>query len=135
MCEIDWKLVANSEELITAMGDEPCFHDGTVLGSTQEGDVIEVSIHIFRGTPEVDAQGYYKLEKHHLVTLRMSGIHESSLPEHYGGDILGELEVRADGQLIRMEFGSIMSSGGHVLCKAVDVAKVVPCDPEGHAFP
>ena len=81
MCEIDWNLIENSAVLIAAMGDAPCFHDAHVLDSNRTSEGIEVTIHIFRGTQEVDARGHYKLEKHHLVTLRMLGIQESTLPK------------------------------------------------------
>lgn len=120
MCEIDWNLVDNSAILIAAMGDAPCFHDAHVLGSNQPSDLSEVTLQIFRMTPEVDAQSFYKLAKHHQVTLRMSGIQESTLPKPYEGDILGELGVRLDGELLRIEFESVMDLGASALRLASD---------------
>ena len=137
MCEIDWSLVDNAAILIDAMGDAPCFHDAEVIDSNQAGEAIEVTTHIFRGTREVDARGYYKLEKHHLVTFRMLGIQESTLPKPYQGDTLSGLDVRREDGLLRIEFASVIDPqfGGYVRCRSAAVTKVVPCDSGGQAFP
>ena len=86
---------------------------------------------MFRMTSEIDAKGFYKLENHHLVTLRMSDIRESTLPDPYERDILGELSAQFDGALVRVGFESIMDSGGTVLCGKATVSSIIPCDEDG----
>lgn len=82
-------------------------------------------------TNTVDERGYYVLSDHHLVDLRMHGISDSTLPEGYGGDILSELSAVLENGMLRLEFASVMGSGGTVLCRAVEVVAVVPCGPDG----
>jgi len=83
MCEVDTNCLTNVEGLIAAMGEKPCFHDAHVLRSKRTETGCEVTIHMFLATREIDARGFYKLEKHHLVTLVMSDIREISLCDPY----------------------------------------------------
>ena len=79
----------NHEEVIDAFGYWPTFHDAEIhkfiLDRTNETykdyycPCIEFVFHTWEMTSDVDDKGYYKLVKHHLVTLRFEDVYDLDL--------------------------------------------------------
>ncbi len=126
------ELVDQSELLVQAMGRWPSFHDANVLNIVRSDDSFLATIHVFDMTSEVDAAGYFVLRRHHLVTLAMTGVRASSLPEIYPGDVLLALTFSGKEAQVRVDFESHMGLDGSVLCDRVKVIKVEACDHRGH---
>ena len=123
------QFVSGSSKLTGAMGYWPSFHDANVVNVSRASDSITAAVHVFAMTDQVDAAGYYVLEKHHLVTLALEGVQSSSLPPDYSSDCLSQLSFQRAGASICVEFESHMGSGGEVICNSVAVLDVVPCSP------
>ena len=117
----------NSELLVKAMGRWPSFHDAEVKEVTREQSDLRVQIHVFEMTNQVDSKGYYVLAKHHLVTLQMSRIVESTLPGDYEGDIMFGLSAERLNGVVRVEFISVIDGNRsyHVDCEVASVLSVV----------
>lgn len=125
------RLIGRSDLLVAAMGRWPSFHDAVVLDIERSSSVCRATIHVFEMTDEVDTSGYFVLRRHHLVTLRMTGVSSNTLPSAHPGDVLSSLEFSDDDGQIRVDFESHMDLDGSVLCDHVEVERVDQCDASG----
>lgn len=69
--------LTGGKSVIDWFGFAPSFHDATLVGLDIGSGSVTIRIEAFRITSEVDANGYYVLDKHAVVTLsmhRVSGI-------------------------------------------------------------
>jgi hypothetical protein len=133
MTDSEADLFDNSELLVSPMGYWPSFHDANVKEARREGDVCRVLVHVFEITDKVDPAGYLVLTKHHLVTIRMSGIAECTLPPSYRTDSLFGLEAERVGDFINVVFESAIDPEfcWHALCQKAEIVSVVACDSKG----
>ena len=72
----------------------------------RSGDVCRASVHVFEMTNKIDSNGYYVLTKHHLVTIEMSGITESTLPTDYNSDVLFGLSAERIARQVKVSCDS-----------------------------
>ena len=128
------QLVKSGKSLVEAMGYWPSFHDANVMEASRDGDTFSVTVHLFAMTDQVDAAGYYVLEKHHLVTIVMRGVESNSLPSDYSSDCLDGLTFQRTGVLLQIDFGSHMDQGGTIVCSEAEIASVIPCSSKGAAL-
>ena len=105
-------------------------------GPTVERDTVDLVLHTFEMTPEVDPKGYYVLHKHVLVTFRFAGVHDASLRQFDSGNILFGLEIaRADDEgSFRVELDSVMDMSGDFSATSGEIVSVVPCTSDGKAI-
>lgn len=85
--------------LIDWFGFVPTFHDATLEGLEIFDGATTLRLKAFRMTNEVDAAGYYVLDRHALVTISLSGVSGISLTGN-ASSIIFELRIRrlsADG--------------------------------------
>ena len=127
------RLVTNGEKLVEAMGYWPSFHDANVLEVSRCPGSFSTTIHVFSMTDQVDTAGYYILEKHHLVTLVMLGVQGNSLPTDYSSDCLEELTFQRVGDMLQINFESVMGQSGTILCSGAEIQAVIPCTSDGVA--
>jgi hypothetical protein len=134
MVETNAELFANSAVLLDPMGYWPSFHDATVKEVRREGDACWVSVHVFEMADDVDSKGNLVLTKHHLVTLRMSGIAECTVPANYRSDCLFGLEAERVADSVKVVFDSAIDPEftWHVLCRRAEVVSAVSCVVHGH---
>ena len=71
------QVVKDAELLAKIFGRWPSFHDAEIISVfvTREGadpPVMDLKIHVFEGTREVDQRGYFVRKNHTLVVLRFS---------------------------------------------------------------
>jgi hypothetical protein len=79
--------------LIEWFGFCPSFHDATLdRVELARGDAI-LEIKAFRATSEIDARGYYVLDRHALVMFRMRGVTGLKL-DGDAGSIISEVTIR-----------------------------------------
>ena len=79
--------------LIDWFGFRPHFHDATLEGLELSDGNATLSIRTFRMTSEIDAEGFYVLDRHALVRLRLLGVTGLKL-EGDAGSIISELMIR-----------------------------------------
>ena len=96
------KGIENAELLESIFGCWPSFHDAEIdsIVITREGDSgpqMDISIHHWQMTSEVDSKGYYVLKHHTLTTLRFSKIGDLQLAGFNGQNVLWDIEISPNG--------------------------------------
>jgi hypothetical protein len=91
-------VIKNVEIIERIFGCWPSFHDAEVhrLAITRgggDGPEMDITIHHWEMTNEVDARGYYTLRHHTLTTLRFSGVQTLQLDGFHYQNVLFELEI------------------------------------------
>src|SRR6202030_3838275 len=90
----------NYQALLDHFGYWPSFHDANVIsyaGPTAGRPTIDLILHTWEMTSEVDAKGYYVLRKHSLVTFHFAGVHSTSLERFDSGNILFGMDITRAG--------------------------------------
>jgi hypothetical protein len=98
-------------------GRKPRFHDAQLLEITfSTGGQGLMRIHAFNMTNEVDAQGYFVLDKHVAVTLALEGVSQIGCSDfHMAPGIIFDLEITKEGEQFRIEWG--LQLWGEWLCR------------------
>jgi len=128
----------NSETLVAIFGHWPSFHDAEVVAwrlDRAAGELgapgLEVDVHLFEMTSDVDARGFYVLRHHTLATLRFDGIDELDLDGFNGQNVISELEIEATADQNRLAVVLDTSSGlaASFTCSSGSVVRAEPFDP------
>lgn len=124
--------LGNYQALLDHLGYWPSFHDANVIsftGPNAESQTVDLVLHTFEMTSEVDAKGYYILNKHILVTFHFDGVHDASLERFDSGNILFGLEItRPDAaNSFHVKLDSVMDMPGDFSATSGQVVSVVPC--------
>ena len=141
---IDTKQITGAEKLVSIFGSWPSFHDSEIIsvkldctpGSTASPS-LELAIHAFRMTNEVDSRGYFVLADHSIVVLRFSRIDGLSLSDFREGNTISALRLssqEASGR-ISVEISTSYGMHGEFTCDSVDVVSVTACDAHGQLAP
>jgi len=127
--------IEQSDQVTRIFGKWPSFHDAEVVrlvldSSGAEGPTLEMQIHVFEMTPEVDAKGSYVLKNHTLVTLRFTEVALQNLQWFNKQNVLFELVVvdidpaAHDGRRLRVELPSSYGLEAMFECKRAIVSDV-----------
>ncbi len=94
--------IENNKAVLDVFGYWPSFHDGEIhklvldrTKRTDSGDFIpciELIIHGWEMTSEVDEKGYYKLHKHHLIHFLFEDVYDVELNDFNLQNVISELE-------------------------------------------
>ncbi len=118
MKEIDWSAV------IDWFGYVPEFHDAELpsvdLRAAPEPSVVKV--HAFRMTDEVDDRGYFKLDKHALVTFTLTDLVAKDMDDLLPQNILMSLTIAAVPEGLRMWFEDVYSVDAWVIARDIEVS-------------
>jgi hypothetical protein len=130
------EVIANSQALVEVMGCWPSFHDAHLLEALRTNDDLQVVVHVFEMTDEVDAAGYFVLTKHHLIRLQLLRVITCNMPTDKEGDILDSLTAKASARGVVVAFESVIDSDRdwHAVCGEARISEVTPCDPKGKAI-
>jgi hypothetical protein len=132
--------VINLHLLVDRFGRWPSFHDAEVLSLNLNrrapiSPSCEMVIHAWIMTNQVDSRGYFMLEKHTLVTLRLEELIESQFLDFNHQNCLSDLwvveEIFENEPALRVQFPSNYGLEGSALCRRVVVVSVQPCDERG----
>jgi hypothetical protein len=130
--------IRNYQAVIDHFGYWPSFHDANVMSYTGPApgrDTVDLVVHTWEMTPEVDSKGYYVLRKHVLITFRFTGVHHASLDDFDSGNILfGMAITRPESDVsIRVELDSVMDMSGAFSAESAEIVSVVPATASGVA--
>jgi hypothetical protein len=132
----------NTEAVVKVFGYWPRYHDAGVFDfryAAEDSGVIEVTLHAWEMTAEVDERGYFKLIKHHLVQFAFREISGADLERFTSlGNSLFEMgfstpaEFEASGKF-RVDLDSAMGGDlcGSFFARTGEVVGVAPCDAQG----
>lgn len=134
--------IANHELVLAAFGYWPRFHDADVVDFRRVDDEVDLTLHAFEMTREVDERGYFRLIKHHLVRLRFTDIADAELDRFWemNGNSLDQLalsEERGSDDRFTVELESVVGGEfcGSFRARRAEVVNVVPCASDGHVEP
>ncbi len=131
--------ISNYQTLLDHFGYWPSFHDANVIfyaGPTADRPTVDLVLHTWEMTSEVDAKGYYVLRKHALVTFRFAGVHDASLERFDSGNILFGMEITRAGNTdsFHVELDSVMDMSGDFSATSGEVLSVVQCTSDAKAI-
>jgi hypothetical protein len=129
--------IGNAALVTDIFGCWPSFHDAEILTLTlnrkgPDAPVLNLSVHHWELTPEVDSKGRYVLKNHTLTTFRFSKIDHLKLDGFNHQNVLWELEIVRDPGSGRYSVGLPSSFGceGSFTCDRVLVISAVPWSAE-----
>ena len=143
------EFIDGSGKLTDIFGYWPSFHDAEVLElSLMRGDVdpeagryvfpvLQVRIHLWEITSEVDAQGYLVTRHYTLTTLRFHDVDEFKMEGfNHQNAILGlsvTLQDRPSGPspIFAVHFDPAFGMGASFVCHRVVVVDAIPCSEDG----
>ena len=126
------KEIINSYKLEEIYGEWPSFHDAEIheiklkRDINGNGTLLELIIHLFEMTPEVDERGYYKLIKHNLVIIRFQEISDMRLEDFNHQNVILDLAINKSSKEDYFEVNIDSSYGcyGSFKCKRIEVVDV-----------
>ena len=131
--------IRGAREVVDWFGYWPTFHDAEVLSITLDRSVgTRVEIHAFERTSEVDADGYYVLAKHAIVTFSLQefpldsqGITNVQIDHFNHQNVLSSIGVEKvpDGYLLTLD--GIFGVYASISCKHISV-ELEPGPPRGY---
>ena len=118
---IAWGLIALSVRF---------FHDAEVLHlHLNRTGVSQLSVHTWNMTGDVDAQGFFRTEKHAVVNFELQGISKLELSDFSQQNVLASLDIMLDGEGVHVELCPSYGLGGRLDAGSVTVS-VVPGAPK-----
>ena len=109
--------------LVEWFGLVPRFHDAELLEVTFSGKGAGLlRIHAWNMTDEVDAQGYFVLDKHAVVTLALKGVSAINCADFdMVPGIISDLEITRPGEHFRIEWDASYGVTGFVIANMVPI--------------
>ena len=140
--------IEGEERLIAHFGRWPSFHDAEVVRLAIErrpnlgrgdGPTLDLTIHAFETTRELEPDGCFRLRRHAVVRFRFDGVVDLELRGFNEQNVLFDLSIAdrpEDAEGCRVEVSLHASYGlwGRFRCRRVEVAEVVPCTAEGEGL-
>lgn len=135
----DWETptyIRNHQAVLTAYGYWPSFHDAPLLSfkySPAPVSIVDLSVHAFEMTREVNAEGFYILIKHHLIRFLFHDVANVELGQFDVPNTLFEMRFSPprDEQSPRrftVELQSVLGEGASLTAGSGEVGSVMPYD-------
>jgi len=125
--------IGNPTLVTDIFGFWPSFHDGEILSLTlnrkgSDAPVLNLNVHHWQSTSEVDSRGYFVLKNSTLTTFRFSKIEDLKLDGFNHQNVLGEVVIIRDPGSGRysVELPSSFGCEGSFSCGSVLVVSAVP---------
>jgi len=120
------KSVAGGSELLDWFdGHAPRFHDAEVLGIAfdREGPTCTLRVHAFKMTGATNADGYYVLEGHVVVTFRIEEVIAMQLDDFNHQNALMALNIaRAAEGGLRLDLEPAFGLSGHIEGRSLSIS-------------
>jgi len=109
------------QRVVDWFGFWPSFHDAEVVSVVLDrAGISRIVVHAFAGTSEVDEQGYYKTEKHALVSLLLHEVSNSELLGFNAQNVLSDLSIQRVDAGVKVVLGGCFGLEGYVVARAVN---------------
>lgn len=109
--------------LIDWFGHSPNFHDAEVVSVDlrREPEPSAIRVHAWRTNADVDANGFFRLDRHATVTFTISGITALRLDEWNHQNVLSQLSVTAAEGEYTLHMPSSYGMEGEISATAISV--------------
>jgi hypothetical protein len=132
--------IENAQALTRIFGYWPSFHDAEVVSMClnrdgANGPLLDVRVHVFHMTRDVDERGYFVLTNHTLVTLRFTNILLRELRWFNAQNALSAISFEAvdpaanEGRTLGVSFDPAHGVEADFLCDRIAVESVEPFAP------
>jgi hypothetical protein len=124
-------LIEGHAKVESAFGRWPSFHDAEVHRIVFERAMpsVEVVIHAWNMSDEVNEKGQYRLTHHHLVSLVFDGVSEVKLDGFNHQNVLSDLLIEPiQGGQLRVELCNCFGVSSSFIAKRARVAAVTPME-------
>jgi hypothetical protein len=129
--------IQNHQAVVDFFGRWPSFHDANAVAYEMDSGTgsIRLTLHTWLMTNEVDANGYFVLRNHALVSFRFHDLHDVQMDAFGAGNILYGLAISpcSDPALFHVELESVMDMSGSFSARSGEVVSVIPCTSDGTA--
>ena len=127
--------IPGGKPLVEWFGRIPRFHDAKLLGITFSSNGAGLlRMHAWNMTDEVDAKGYFVLDKHAIVTLICEGVSAINCTDFdMVPGIIFDLEITKVDEHFRVEWSASYGVTGFVTARHVRI-NLVPGKPDGDEF-
>jgi hypothetical protein len=156
------EVIRDSDKVIGIFGYWPTFHDAEIqevrfsvgaLNLVADGlneSELDMRIHLWEMTKEIDARGYYVLDKHTIAHLRFMNLEDVSLSNFRHQNSIFELIFGVEPKIfpygggpvdgpppniVTVEIDSSCGLSGKFKCSSAQVISAVPCDEDGLLMP
>jgi len=98
--------------------------------------MVGLGLHTWEMTSEVDARGYYVLQKHVLIIFEFAGVHKASLERFNSDNILFGMDItrEANSDSFHVVLDSVMGMSGEFSATSGIITGVLPCTSDGKAI-
>ena len=125
--------IRNYEAVVSFFERWPTFHDANVLAYESRADSINLTLHTWLMTDQMDEKGHFILRNHALVSFHFDGLYDLEM-EAFGSDnILFGLKMSpcSTPASFHVELDSVMDRSGSFSARSGEVVSVIPCTPDG----
>lgn len=124
--------VQNASLVTGFFGKWPSFHDAEVLSIELDrtGPTIVFHLYVFEMSGDRDEHGYYKQQKHCVITFRCTGIEDLNICEFNEQNVIAGLAVENIQNGLRTVLSSCYGISAKWKCQTMEVVEVKPTEPE-----
>jgi len=137
-------MIENSAAVEEIFGDWPSFHDAQVLrlsidSSGPDAPVLDLALHVFERTSDVDSSGAHILKNHTRVTLRFTAVLLQRLQWFGRQNVIEDLSVSPldssthEGRTLRVDLPSAVGMEATFECRRAIVTDVAAYKPSSSA--
>ena len=129
MNQIQGPDIPGAAAVSTWFGEWPSFHDAEILHlHLNRAGTSQLSVHAWKVSPEVDAQGQFHREKHAVVTFELKDISDLELFDFSQQNVLASLDVVHDASGFHVLLSPSYGIGGRIDAGHVSVS-LTPGEP------
>jgi hypothetical protein len=129
--------ITNSGVVAAVFGEWPSFHDGEIISVLLErgahSPFLEVKVHLFQRTTDIDRDGHFVNKNHTLVTLRFRDIGFVEVEGFNNQNVIRELLISREEQnpsRFSVEFTSNYGLTASFQCSGIAVVSAVALTPD-----
>ncbi len=127
--DIEIQAIENHQAVLQRFGRWPSFHDSEIHSILMDrdgpdGPYLEMRVHVFTWTGDLDQDGRYVLDKEAMITIRFSGVESEEIVGFNEQNAIFNLHMRAEEDRIGVAIYSSYGCAGSFTCKRVAVRSV-----------
>ncbi len=127
----DAKNLLGADRLIAWFGRWPSFHDAEILSvELNRFGPSRVRIHTWARSPEIDAQGFYKTDKHCTIAFLLEGVIGLEVSEFNSQNVISSLEITKQDGDYRLTFSPCFGLSGYLIARSIRVEFELGIPPE-----
>lgn len=132
------KNLPGADALIAWFGRWPSFHDAEILSlELNRHGPSRARLHTWVRSPEIDAQGSYKTDKHCTIAFLLEEISELEVNGFNSQNVISSLEISKQEGGYRLSFSPCYGLAGHLIAGSIRVEfePGIPTESKNRSWP